>query len=86
VPPNYPLNAMKKGLEGYVLLRFTVTETGAVSDPEVLRAEPPIVFDRAAKRAILRWKYQPQVVNGKPTAVTSYARIKFELADAAQQQ
>lgn len=85
VPPNYPMSAVQKKIEGYVLVRFTVTETGSVEDPEILRSEPPVVFDRAAKRAILRWKYQPQIVNGEPTAVVSYARIKFELANEGGQ-
>jgi len=80
-PPDYPIAAAAKGIEGQVLIRFTVTETGAVADPEVLRSDPPGVFDRAARRAILRWKYQPQLVNGKPTRVVTYTRIYFELLD-----
>lgn len=80
IPPEYPMNARAKEIEGYVLLRFTVTETGAVADPEVLRSEPEGVFERAARRAVLRWKYQPQIVDGKPTAVVSYARLTFNIA------
>lgn len=78
-PAEYPMQARAKSIEGYVLLRFTVTETGAVIDPEVLRSEPPGTFDRAARRAVLRWKYQPQMVDGKPTSVISYARVGFEM-------
>jgi len=81
VPPEYPMSALARGTEGYVMLRFTVTETGAVADPIILRSEPPGVFDRAAKRAVLRFKYQPQFANGKPVAVKTYTRIKFILAD-----
>jgi len=76
-PPQYPQAALLRKTEGSVLVRFTVTETGGVSDPEILRSDPPGVFDRAAIRAILRWKYQPQLVNGKPASVISYTRIKF---------
>ena len=77
--PEYPLAAASNGIEGYVLLRFTVTETGAVADPEVLRSDPPNIFDRAAMRSVLRWKYQPQMSDGKPTSVISYTRITFAL-------
>lgn len=80
-PPEYPMSAMTNKLEGYVLLRFTVTETGAVADPEVLRSEPPGVFNRAAMRAVLRWKYQPQLANGEPVSVITYTRIVFQLLD-----
>lgn len=80
-PPEYPMSANVQRIEGYVLLRFTVSETGTVSDPEVLQSEPPGVFDRAAMRSVLRWKYQPQLSNGKPIKVVSYTRITFKLLD-----
>lgn len=79
VAPDYPHHALGARIEGYVLLRFVVTETGSVENPEVLRAEPPGVFERAAKRAVLRWKYQPQIRNGKPTSVVTMNRIVFKL-------
>lgn len=80
-PAEYPMSARAKQIEGYVLVRFTVTETGSVADPEVLRAEPAGVFDRAARRAVMRWKYQPQMVDGKPTSVVSYARLTFQILE-----
>lgn len=80
-PPEYPMSANVQRIEGYVLLRFTVSETGTVSDPEVLRSEPPGVFDRSATRAVLRWKYQPQLANGKPIKVVSYTRVTFKLLE-----
>ena len=80
-PPEYPMSAMANKIEGYVLLRFTVTETGAVAEPEVLRSDPPGIFDRAAMRAILRWKYQPQLANGEPVSVITYTRIVFQMAE-----
>lgn len=78
IPPQYPESARTKRTEGYVILRFTVTETGSVANPEVLRSEPPGVFDRAATRAVLRWKYQPQIVDGRPASVVSFTRITFK--------
>jgi len=80
-PPEYPMSANVQRIEGYVLLRFTVTETGSVADPEVVRSEPRGVFDRAAMRSVLRWKYQPQLANGKPISVVSYTRITFKLLE-----
>jgi len=80
-PPEYPMAAMNNRIEGSVLLRFTVTETGTVADPKVLRSNPPGVFERAAMRSVLRWKYQPQLANGEPISVLSYTRIIFRLAE-----
>lgn len=81
VPPEYPMAALIRKQEGYVLMRFRVTETGSVADPEVLRSDPPGVFDRAARRAVLKFKYQPQFANGKPVSVMTYTRLTFVMAD-----
>ena len=78
-PPEYPMKARNDRTEGYVLLRFVVTETGTVADPEVLRSFPPGVFDRAAMRSVLRWKYQPQLVEGEPVSVMTYTRLVFRM-------
>ena len=85
IPPDYPTRALARSIEGFVILRFTITETGAVENPEVLRAEPPGVFESAALRAVIRWKYQPQIRDGKPRRVVSIARITFELMDEMPQ-
>lgn len=79
-PAIYPMQARTRGIEGYVIMRFVVTESGSVADPKVVRADPPNVFDRAGIRAVLKWKYQPQIVDGKPARVTTYTRLIFELA------
>lgn len=81
IPPEYPYAALAKGTTGYVMLMFTVTETGSVADPEVIGSSPPGTFDRAAIRAVLRWKYQPQLANGKPISVVARTRLTFEIED-----
>lgn len=84
-PPEYPMRARSRRIEGYVVVQFTVTETGAVAEPEVVQADPPGVFDRAAVRAVLRWKYQPQMVGGKPASVVTYTKINFKLQKEQRQ-
>ena len=82
VAPVYPRRAQTRGIEGYVLLKFTVTKTGAVVDPEVVEAKPSGIFDRAAMNAALKFKYKPKVVNGEPIDVAGVLhRITFELAE-----
>ena len=82
VAPVYPRRAQSRGIEGWVLLRFTVTETGSVINPEVIDADPPGVFDRAAEKAVLRFKYKPRVVDGKAQVVQGVEHlITFELED-----
>ncbi len=81
VPPVYPPRALQNEIEGYVTMRFIVTETGSVEDPEVIRSEPPGVFDRAATRAVLRWKFQPHIRDGKPVRVYAINTIQFEVLE-----
>ena len=82
VAPIYPRRAQTRGIEGYVLLEFVVTSTGAVRDPQVIEAKPPGIFDRAAINAALKFKYKPKVVNGEPIEVAGVRnRITFELTD-----
>jgi protein TonB len=82
VAPVYPRRAQTRGIEGYVLLEFTVTKTGAVRDPHILESKPPGIFDRSALNAALKFKYKPKVVNGTPIDVAGVKnRITFELAD-----
>ena len=82
VNPQYPRRAQTRGIEGYVLLEYIVTKTGAVRDPVVIEAKPPGIFNRAAINAALKYKYKPKVVNGEPIDVAGVkTRITFEMAD-----
>ncbi len=82
VAPVYPRRAQTRGIEGWVLLSFTVTESGSVINPLVIDAEPQGVFDRAAMKAVERFKYKPRVVDGKPQIVTGVEHlITFQLDD-----
>lgn len=82
VSPIYPRRALTRGIEGYVLVEFVVTETGTVRNPVVLVADPPGFFERAAVTAVLKFKYKPKVAGGKPVAVSGVrSRIVFEMEE-----
>lgn len=81
VSPVYPRRALQRGIEGWVIVEFTVDKTGAVKQPKVIEAQPEGVFDRAAMDAALKFKYKPRVVNGTATEVSGVQnRIVFEMA------
>jgi len=85
VAPMYPESAASRGIEGYVLLQFTVTETGSVENPQVIEAQPSGIFDDAAKKAVLRFKYKPRIENGKAARVEGVKQvITFELDKRAR--
>ncbi|MEZ4743922.1 MAG: energy transducer TonB [Bdellovibrionota bacterium] len=66
IAPQYPRKAAMSGKEGWVTLKFDILETGATANVEVINAKPKNLFDRAARQALLKWKYKPQLVDGKP--------------------
>lgn len=75
VAPLYPSSAQSRGIEGYVLLEFTVTETGATADPVIIESKPEGVFDQAAAKAVLKFKYKPRVENGLPIRVPGVRHV-----------
>ncbi|WP_159822678.1 energy transducer TonB [Colwellia sp. 20A7] len=76
----YPRRAQSRGIEGYVIVEFTVTKTGAVTSPIVVQAEPEGVFDRAALDAVVKFKYKPRVVDGVAMSVAGVQnKISFEI-------
>ena len=82
VPPLYPRRAQERGIEGCVMLEFAVTKVGAVRDPVVLWSIPSGIFDRAAMRSALKFKYKPQIRDGVAIEVTGVLnQITFIIED-----
>lgn len=78
--PVYPRRALQRGIEGFVIVEFTVSKQGAVKDPIVIQAKPEGIFEQAAIDAALKFKYKPRVVNGEATEVSGVQnRITFQI-------
>ena len=65
IAPDYPPRALNRGIEGWVLVQFTISANGSVTDAVVIDAEPKGTFDEAALKAIARWRYNPKVEGGE---------------------
>lgn len=80
VRPVYPSRAQQQGIEGYVLVEFTIDELGRVVDVHVVEAKPRGSFERAALKAVERFRYKPRVVNGQAMPVSGVRHlVSFEL-------
>lgn len=66
IEPQYPRKAAMSGKEGWVQLKFDINEVGGVENVSIIKANPPRLFNQSAKRALLKWKYKPKIVDGKP--------------------
>ncbi len=76
VQPVYPFAAVVKGIEGFVIVQFSVRENGRVTDAIVVESEPRSLFDDAALSAIRKFKFQPREVGGDPMPVEAM-QIRF---------
>lgn len=82
VQPIYPRRAQSRGIEGYVIVEFTVTKSGATKDLRIAESVPPGVFDRASLQAAAKFKYKPRIVDGQAIEVPGVQnKITFELED-----
>ena len=80
VDPEYPPRARQQGIEGWVEIEFTISPVGTIQDAVVIASNPSFVFDRAALRAVRKWRYNPKVENGVAMARPGIqVRIRFEI-------
>lgn len=81
VNPIYPRRAAEQGIEGYVIVEYTVTTLGTTRDVVVVEADPRGYFEREAIKAAEKYKYKPRVINGEAVEVPGVrTKINFELA------
>lgn len=77
VPPNYPPAAYATNARGSVTVTFTVKPDGRTTHIRILKAEPPGLFDAAARTAVRQWRFQPATRNGKPVPMTVNQTLIF---------
>lgn len=77
VSPIYPQRALRRGIEGYCTVQYTVTATGATKDIVVVKDQcTSRLFHNASVEAAKKFKYRPRVRDGKALEVPG-VRNKF---------
>lgn len=79
IPPVYPLRALRSGIQGVVTVEFIIAIDGSVKNPVIINAKPPKIFDSAVLKAISKWKYNPDMIDGKPVEKKARQDVKFKL-------
>ena len=77
--PSYPPRALRSGVEGVVTVEFTIAVDGSVKDPTIIKSDPPKIFDRSVLKAIKKWKFNPETVDGKTVEKRARQDIHFRL-------
>jgi protein TonB len=78
VLPVYPELAKRMHLEGTVVLRAVIGRDGMVRSVEVVTGHPMLA--KAAREAVLEWRYQPTLLNGEPVEVETAITVHFVLS------
>jgi|AntDeeMinimDraft_5_1070356.scaffolds.fasta_scaffold08568_4 protein TonB len=76
VNPVYPSRAQRRGMEGFVEVSFIIRRDGSVKTGsiDITRAKPRRMFDKAARKAIAQWQFEPSERRRRATQ-----RIQFKL-------
>jgi TonB family protein len=74
--PEYPIEAAKRGVTGYVVLDVVIDKSGKVRDPRVVKSEPEL--DHAALKAVGAWQF------AMPTVNRTNARLRHPMSSAAR--
>jgi TonB family protein len=82
-PPKYPVEAIKKGEQGNVILDITVDAKGEVKDIAVdpQGTTAPGALQIAAIRAAQYWRFHPGSKGGKPVGGTIKVPVSFSLQE-----
>jgi protein TonB len=57
--PDYPAEALRSKITGYVEVQITIGRDGNVSNVRVLNARPRGTFERSVQSAVRNWRFEP---------------------------
>jgi TonB family protein len=77
IKPDYPEIARRAGVEGRVTLHIVVGIDGSVEEVTVVRAQPGRIFDESARESVLKWRYKPAILNGRPVRARFSQTLQF---------
>ncbi len=80
IPPIYPMRAANRHIQGWVKIEFTISKEGKVKNPVVIASKPSSIFNRAALKAIKRWKFKPHLIAGVAQEQRAVQILEFKLS------
>jgi len=77
VQPTYPLEALKAGLQGAVLLQASIARDGSIRDLKIVQGS--LLLGKAAYHAVKQWRYHPYLRNGQAVEAQTFVTVDFRL-------
>jgi TonB family protein len=77
IPPSYPEQALKAGLQGAVVLQAWIGQDGSIRDLKLVNGS--LLLGQAAVKAVKQWRYKPYLRNGVAVEAETYVTVNFRL-------
>lgn len=77
VYPKYPEEAVKKRLQGKVVVRLELDLNGNLQEAKLIEGDP--VLGQAFMEAVKQWRFEPTTLDGDPVEVEVDAETVFEV-------
>ncbi len=77
--PEYPPAARAAGHEGRVVLQVRIAADGGVQTASVHRSSGYRSLDRSALRTVMKWRFDPALLDGRPVACEIAVPFRFEI-------
>jgi protein TonB len=78
--PDYPKSALRKGIEGVVVVQLEILESGRIGKARIVSG--PKEFHSTVLDAVKNWRYKPATRGGVPIRYTVTRNVRFRLEDA----
>jgi protein TonB len=79
IPPIYPFQAKRRGIEGWVKVKFLVNSQGRVEQVFIVKSDPETIFDQSVLNVLPKWRFSPGTVEGVSVNTWVVTTIRFEL-------
>lgn len=77
--PKFPEAALRKGIEGYVIVRVYIQTDGTVTRATISKSSGDATLDDTARTAVLKWRMKPSAI--KPEYGTSGYPVRFDFRE-----
>lgn len=75
--PRYPPRALRRGESGTVMVQAAIGPDGVPTSVSVAQTSGSRLLDRAAVDAVERWRFEPAMLDGRPTVGSVVVPIEF---------
>ncbi|MEA2098889.1 MAG: energy transducer TonB, partial [Campylobacterota bacterium] len=76
-PMEYPAQALKDGIKGFVIINLLIAKDGSVELAKIIESNPEGVFDNTAINGVRGWRFTPAKYKGNPVKVWAKQKISF---------